>query len=187
MKRRSGRVERSAGDAASSCTPLLRIRLTKRGGGAILAGTRADGSTTWQKHEGRQAVFFPYHDLMHYAVESALGLDRGLFGLVAAGWDIEDTTGKGSRGPIPGEAIVVEHVVGLLALERSDRTRLSAERFNEELASFAAARGLPVPTPFDEESLARVRAKIGELFSRWGALEDGGTLELDFPPPSTAP
>lgn len=186
MKRRTERSD-GGSSAAPVPTPLLRIRLTKRGGGAVLACTRADGSTTWQKHEGRQAVFFPYHDLMHFAVESALGLDRGFFGLVAAGWDIEDTTGKGSRGPIPGEAIVVEHVVGLLALERSDGARLTAERFNEELASFAEPRGLPLPAPVDEDSLGRVRGDIGALFSRWTALDDGGTLELAFPAPSTEP
>jgi hypothetical protein len=180
MKRRAERGDGERRAEVSTSRLSLRIRLTRRGDGAILSCTRADGSTTWQKHGGTQAAFFPYHDLMHYAVESALGLDRGFFGLVAAGWDIEDTTGKGARGPIPGEAIVVEHLVGLLAVERSDGTRLTADRFDEEMASFATSRGLPAPAPVDDESLR-------ELFARWGALEDGGALEVEFSRRSIAP
>ena len=76
----------------------------------MLKCIRADGTTTWQKQSERHAAFFSLHDLTHFAVETTLGLKRAFFGLIAEGWDIEDTTGKGARGPLPAEAIEVERV-----------------------------------------------------------------------------
>jgi hypothetical protein len=81
---------------------MLRVQMTKRpDGSGVLRCTRADGSVTWQKQNARHAPFFALHDLTHFAVESALELPRGFFGLVAEGWDLDDLTGKGTRGPLP--------------------------------------------------------------------------------------
>ena len=88
---------------------MLRIEIAKRADRAgVLACTRADGSQTWQKQSTRTAAHFALHDLTHYAVESTLGYENGFFGLIASGWEIEDTTGKGARGPLPPEAVEVE-------------------------------------------------------------------------------
>lgn len=79
----------------------MRIRITRRAdASSTLVCVRADGSECWQKHEKRQAAHFPFHDLTHYAVETTLGTQRAFFGLVAAGWEFDDTTGKGARGAI---------------------------------------------------------------------------------------
>lgn len=76
---------------------MLRIEIVKQADGAgVLRGTRPDGSVTWQK-QAKHAAHFALHDLTHYAVEIALGYRRGFFGLIAEGWDVEDTTGKGGR------------------------------------------------------------------------------------------
>jgi hypothetical protein len=84
---------------------MLKIEIVRRADGAgLLRCTRADGSVTWQKQSERHAVHFIHHDLTHFAVETTLGYTQGFFGLVAAGWNIEDTTGKGARGPLPHEA-----------------------------------------------------------------------------------
>ena len=99
--------------------PELRVQLTKRpDGGAVLRCVRADGSATWQRQDGPRAMFFPFHDLTHLAVESTLGFRAGFYGLIADGWDIDDTGGKGRRGRLPPEAVLVEHVVGLFDRER---------------------------------------------------------------------
>src|SRR5262245_55810834 len=75
-------------------TPELRIRFTKRPDGAVvLQCVRRDGSATWERHD-KQAVFFSFHDLSHFAVETVLGFGRGFYGLIADGWDIADTTGR---------------------------------------------------------------------------------------------
>ena len=77
----------------------LAIELTKLPmGGALFKCTRADGSMTWQRNEGGRGAFFALHDLTHYAVESVLGCTEGFYGLIASGWEIGDTTGKGRRG-----------------------------------------------------------------------------------------
>src|SRR5689334_20919582 len=98
--------------------PELRILLTKRADGAVvLQCTRRDGSATWERHD-KYGPFFSFHDLTHFAVETFFGFRQGFYGLIADGWDIVDTTGKGKRGRLPSESILVEHIVGLLDRER---------------------------------------------------------------------
>jgi hypothetical protein len=159
----------------------LILQFTKRtDGGALLKCVRADGSATWQRQEGNRAAFFPLHDLAHYAVETELGFARGFYGLIAEGWEIADTTGKGARGPIPNEAIEVEYIVGSLGAERAGDDACTAQEFNQLAAAFAATRGLPKPRELTGEQLARLRPRINELGARWRDLPAGGTLELPF-------
>jgi hypothetical protein len=149
----------------------LSIQITRRtDGGGVLRCVRADGSVTWQK-QGRHAPFFAFHDLTHFAVESTLGYRRGFFGLIAEGWDIEDAGGKGSRGRPPEEAIEVEHIVGTFDAERGAGTLMSLEEFHEYCAS---TRRLT------QEEILRVRARRGELFSKWSSVAVGAALELEF-------
>lgn len=70
----------------------LRIEFERQSDGAVvLCCTREDGTVTWQKHVGKTALFFPFHDLTHYAVESTFAFTEGFYGLIAGGWDIADT------------------------------------------------------------------------------------------------
>ena len=166
----------------------LLIQLTRRAdGGAVLRCVRADGSATWQRHEGRQAAFFPLHDLTHYAVETVLGCRRGFFGLVAEGWGIEDTGGKGSRGPLPPEAVVVEHVVGLLDVEQATGAAWSAAEFAEQLALAGAAPDPELAARLTDAALDGVRERRLALFARWGATAPGEALELTFDRAAPAP
>lgn len=166
----------------------LRILITKRTDGAVvLRCERDDGTATWQRHQGPQAAFFPLHDLTHYAVETELGFRRGFYGLIAEGWDITDTTGKGARGPLPDGAITVERIVGAFDAQRAGGTPWSAEAFNEQAALQATTRGDAPPRPLTDEELDRVRARILQLFSRWARLARGGTLALTFDPAPPAP
>jgi hypothetical protein len=147
---------------------MLIVEIVKRAdGGGVLRCTRADGSVTWQK-QTRHAMYFALHDLTHFAVESTLGFRRGFFGLISEGWEIDDTTGKGSRGRLPEEAIEVEHIVGMFDTERGSGTFVTAEDF------------MHAPRRLTEDEIARVRACRGDLFSRWSAVQPGGTLELRF-------
>lgn len=134
---------------------------------------------TWQRQD-HHAGFFALHDLTHLAVESALGFRRGFYGLIAEGWDVDDTTGKGARGPLPEEATEVEYIVGSLDSERASGAKLTAEEFNENAANHAASSGWAAPRRFTEDDLAHVRARRAELFAQWLALPVGGTLELSF-------
>jgi hypothetical protein len=160
----------------------LLLQFTKQAnGGALLRCVRADGSTTWQKQLGDRAAFFPLHDLTHYAVETELGFALGFFGLIAAGWEIADTTGKGTRGPLPNEALEVEYIVGALGAELSGGAVSTAEEFNQLAATFAQARGMQQPRALTDEELEKVRTRFDELAMKWRALPRGETLELAFP------
>ena len=161
--------------------PDLLIQLTKRNdGGSVLRCLRADGSVTWQKNEGRQAMFFPIHDLSHYAVETELGFRSGFYGLIASGWDIKDTEGKGPRDALPSEAVTVEKIVGSFDVERAGGEEWNADDFNDQAAAYAATHNLPAPPVWSDEDLGRIRRRIRDLVGRWSALEAGATLELTY-------
>jgi hypothetical protein len=162
--------------------PTLKIQITKRtDGGAVLKCTREDGTSTWQKQEGKHAAFFPLHDLTHYAVESELAIRDAFYGLIAQGWEIDDTTGKGTRGTLPEIAIFVENVVGTLDTERGSGSRWTAEEFNESCALYAVNGGRPVPRALTDDELARIRKRRAELFAQWSELPAGQSLNLRFP------
>jgi hypothetical protein len=150
---------------------MLRIEIVKQADGTgVLRCTRGDGSVTWQK-QAKHAAHFALHDLTHYAVETALGYRQGFFGLLAAGWDMEDTGGKGARGAVPAEAIEVERIVGLFDAERGSGTLWTAEEFRE----FG-------PRALTEDEIQRVRALRGALFQKWKAVAPGEKLEIEFGP-----
>jgi len=152
----------------------VRVQITKKvDGSGVLRCVRADGSVTWQKQADRHAAYFALHDLTHFAVETALGFRRGFFGLIAEGWDIEDTTGKGARGPLPPEAAEAEIIVGLFSAERASGVIWTVDEFHQS-AAMVGARKLS----FDE--IVRVKKKRSELFQRWSAVAPGASLELQF-------
>lgn len=153
---------------------VLKIEIVKRADGAgLLRCTRPDGSVTWQKQTERHAVHFTYHDLTHYALETTLGYKQGFFGLIASGWNIDDTTGKGAKGPLPAEASEVESLVGLFDSERGSGTLWTADEF----AQFAPPT---LSRKLDDRAIGAVRAARAEMFRRWAGVETGGALELEF-------
>ena len=154
----------------------LMIELSKSADGAvILRCIRADHSVTWQKQGGKQALFFPLHDLTHFAVETVLHTRQGFYGLIASGWEIGDTTGKGAKGPLPDEALAVEHLVGMLDAERVSGTTASSA----ELTRYTTARALNHPFRLTEEIL-KIRSQAADLHSRWRMLPPGQTMQLEF-------
>lgn len=160
----------------------LRIEIGKRNDGCgVLRCMRADGSSTWQKQTTRNAPHFALHDLTHFSVESALGFQDAFFGLLAKGWDIDDTTGKGARGHVPKEALEVEALVGTFDSERACGQIWTATEFNEYAALTASNAGRPAPRLLSEDDLTRVRKLRSELFEKWRAVPPGSALELQFP------
>ena len=162
----------------------MQIEISKRtDGSVVLKLRRRDGTEDWQKQQGPQALFFPLHDMTHYVVETELAIRDAFYGLVASGWSMEDTTGKGRRGPLPAPALFVESVVGSLDTERASGSRWTADEFNENTARFAAQSGRPAPRRLTDDELARIRKRRAELFAAWHELPAGRTLELTFPDP----
>jgi len=163
--------------------PDLTVRIKKnKDGSASLACVRHDGSSTWQRQEGKLGAVFPPHDLTHYAVETELEYDRAFYGLIASGWEHSDFAMPWPRGPIPEEALQVEVLVGALDLDRMTGQKRSLADFNEQVRFSAARNAAKVVTPREltEHELARVRARLSALFTQWAAVEPGATLELPF-------
>src|SRR5262245_10558674 len=159
--------------------PELRVQRTKRADGSVvLRCVRRDGSATWQHHI-KHASFYPFHDLRHFAVETTLGLRKGFYGLIADGWDIADTSGKGTRGRLSAASVLVEHIVGLFERERvGGAPTLSASEFNTQID---AMLGMDPDRPsFTDAQLMNVRNRTQELHSQWAGIPVGSTLELTF-------
>lgn len=76
------------------------IRYTKgQDKGDSIACFREDGSATWAR-----ANVGVRHDLIHYVVETTLGLQEAFYGLLAAGWDMHDF---GAVDPATGRKIEI--------------------------------------------------------------------------------
>jgi hypothetical protein len=156
----------------------MRIQLKKgRDGPATLACVRADGSRTW----GNEHPFFPVHDLTHCAVESVLGFDTAFFGLIATGWEIDDFAKPGARRRMPFQAIIAEHVVGVLDRERGLPAPLTVAEFNETMGASLPPAQRDAFRPLSDAQLSQVRALRNALEARWYALSAGSTLEVEFP------
>ena len=162
--------------------PDLIIRIKKKtDGSAALSCTRANGSVTWQRQEGKLGVFFPLHDLTHYAVESVVGFQRAFYGLLAEGWDISDFGTPESRGAIPEEARLAEMIIGYFDLERMTGTLGTAAEYNERTRTTYADNNLaPMSFALTDEQVADVRARRADVFAQWKALPAGDTMEVTF-------
>lgn len=148
------------------------IEIVKRADGVgVLRCTRDDGTVAWQKQE-RHGQFFALHDITHYVVETTLGLREAFFGLINKGWEIDDTTGKGSRGPLPPDAGVAEYIVGLLDAERASGATWTLEDFQQAIPA-----GIPKPST---EAIVAIRQRRAELFEQWASVPVGQVLELRF-------
>jgi hypothetical protein len=168
--------------------PPLTVRIKKNAdGSAALTCTRADGSVTWQRQQGRQGRFFPRHDLTHFAVETELGHRRGFYGLVAEGWDISDFGTPWPRGPIPADADPSELIVGFFDAERAVGEEWTAADFDWKAATYFREHGLAgTPPTLTDDDLRRIRERMRALFAQWEAVPPGGALELPFRPAERA-
>jgi len=156
----------------------MMIQLKKgRDGPSTLACVRADGSRTW----GKEHPFFPLHDLSHCAVESVLKLDQAFFGLIAAGWAIDDFAKPGAATRIPFQGLLAEHIVGVLDRERALPAPMSAAAVNEAVLASLRPADRQLFTPITESQLTQVRRLRWALEARWGGLAPGATLEIEFP------
>ena len=161
--------------------PGMRIEIAKRAdGGAVLRCVRGDGTVSWQRQSGPQAAFFPLHDLTHFAVETVLGARDAFFGLVAQGWEIEDTTGKGARGALPRDAVVVEHIVGFLDVERATGGEWTADDYIAQLTMVGVVPAPQMRAAITDVALVRIRDLRRDLFGRWATTPAGEMLELVF-------
>lgn len=166
----------------------MQILVTKGERADWIEARRDDGSVERENvpHKGPIA-----HDLVHFAVESELELERGFWGLVAAGHapqqiaEMAKAAGHASakRAVTPDpefvEAIQVERIV-----ESFEAETWSQGSDNESLRAMAQAgcdQSLVSCPLLTDEALERVRNKLSGLAAQWAKLAVGETMTLDWP------
>ena len=144
----------------------------------VLRCVRDDGSSTWWS----LSPHFVQHDMLHYVVETTLGLKEALFGLIAAGRDIDSFgTRDGQNDTYTREEGEAELIVGLLQVEmRSNATPDNSELF-QMIDLTCKSKSWPVPEHITAEQLDSIRVKMRDLSEQWRSLPAGESIAVVFP------
>jgi hypothetical protein len=156
--------------------PSLQVNLKKISAEqSSLHCRRRDGSVTWS----RVHPFYPGHDLSHFAVETALSLRQGFFGLIGEGWELADFIQKSVAARLPVEAFWAECAVGVTELLAQPAPPTLAE-WQDALDQSVAGQKLPPFRRVTAAEYARLNSLRAALLQRWAVLPIGDTLTLDF-------
>lgn len=164
----------------------MKVVLKKTKKGPVLTCTRRDGSTTYSI--SRHADFFAYHDLMHFAVETTLGLRHSFYALVAAGRQIPgfNVPGASQALELPVEAGQTEFIVG--KLDRAGRelgyaaiARLDPGEVSREIEQSCKNAECEPPRPLTANDLRAIAEFMDTHTAHWRALAEDETLMLEFP------
>ena len=130
------------------------------------------------------------HDLVHWVIESRLGLVEGFWGLVASGVDPARVSKAAER------IATGVHLRDLTARDTSELVQaemltaavnaLGWQSPHEALAALVESCegfGVELPEGFDAGRLTSVAAEVDSWAERWRALWPGDSLELEFPDP----
>ena len=166
----------------------MQIRVTKGDRADWIEARREDGSVERENvpHKGPVA-----HDLVHFAVESELQLDRGFWGLVASGHAPQEITemakaaghASAKRATVPNpdfvQAIQVERIV-----ESFEAEFWSGGADNDSLRAMAQAgceQSLVASPALTDEAIDRTRSRLNDLARQWSRLAVGEALALRWP------
>ena len=161
----------------------LHVRVTKgKGKPDTLTCRRPDGSTTWARCPGPGL-----HDLIHYVVETELGLENSFYSLVARGHDISDFNVPGASKALnlPDEAGQTEFIVGLLQTELASGARF--DDFVVEVRNACSVAGAPPPESITPSDVERIRTVMHQLLDDWANTTPGGFMGLIFPVSGSGP
>jgi hypothetical protein len=165
---------------------LLAIKGAASAKSDTLRFVRADGSAS-EIDMPRQGVLA--HDLVHYVVESGLGLGDGFLSLVAAGADarfVMALTHDVGRAQVERGAVQAEAIVEAL------QTQLWSGAFDVEAFAYgvrmaAEARGIEPPGLPGPERCAALFEHARRLHAHWVALAPFGQMALVFAPGRAIP
>ncbi|MCW2933921.1 MAG: hypothetical protein JWM19_4883 [Actinomycetia bacterium] len=136
--------------------------------------TSPDGTTS-------QAVARAIRDLPHLVVESAFGIDDGLWATLADAPSDEPVNGRDCAGHAVARA-ATDAVVNLWRHGPNspcgvrDRLRVAARR-----ETWAAARIEDLAAGLDDDTIRAARIGVRRLYRSWRTLPAGGTLRLTWP------
>jgi hypothetical protein len=150
----------------------VQITIVKEGGRSHRAVAVRDDGVAVQFAVADYGDRLP-HDVVHYLVESTLGLEWGFWGLVAAGAELDAVTrhDAGRRRDLPHrpDPLVDEHADELLR----------AEALVAEAYPLYGEPGGPVAPGTPVRGL---RERIEEWNATWQGLGPGGRLRFEWPP-----
>ena len=121
------------------------------------------------------------HDFIHYAVESAAGLETGFWGLLAQGRTLAEMN---DRAGLPSadeaaEMVTVERFVGALSGAVKE---VPAPVLIAGIRRYASAMDAQVPPWLTEPVVVDAQERLRHLLGAWRATPAGAALELDWPP-----
>ena len=118
------------------------------------------------------------HDLTHFALEEAAGIDAGFFGSLATGKTLAELS-RGDEAGAPqytGLALEVERTVAVL----QKITRESPAAAHARITAMLALQGESPPEWFTPELVSRIHERMRALVGRWKATPYGSAMELDW-------
>lgn len=131
------------------------------------------------------------HDLVHLVVESAFGLRRGFFGLVAEGIDPVRVNAEANRltgpdkyrgfGEDRRELLLAEQIAALPwfpvpGAEETDETR------EARIVDACSAIGIDMPPAVSPARIGAARVALEQLREQWRAIGAKGAIRLRFLP-----
>ena len=134
---------------------------------------REDGSSEPRELETKSCL---YHDLLHFAVETEVGLRQSFYGLLAQGARYEQLTMDGTAAG--AEIVGTERIIG--GLTGALRNQVPAERFVAAMRNAFDAHGERLPGWCTVALVERVREQMRRLEGEWRALPFGRSMELGF-------
>ena len=141
---------------------------------------RADGSST-EAVMPRQGIL--PHDLVHFVVETGLGLKNGFTGLIARGADVAFTmeaTHDPAGHTVSTEAIQVESIVEALQSQLWSG-QFAMDDFVEGVRTACLLHDRPTFDFADAAAGQRLFDQALALNAQWVAVPFHGALTLDFP------
>jgi len=149
------------------------IRITKKGSRNLLSCARQDGTTA----SADLGPNLPYHDLAHFVVERAFGLEDGFFGNIARGYTPAQLSDKDiikSLGKEPYRAEILARALGSLKTGGCTPSQFEG-LVNLELSHLGLPRMYIEPQVRDA-----LLAEFKTHLDTYGRLRDGDSMTLEF-------
>jgi hypothetical protein len=154
----------------------VRVRLTKlRDEQHALEIERDDGTRERVELETRSTL---HHDLTHFALEQAAGIDRGFFGSLAAGKTLAELSGRAGEGLLEYTGLMLQVERAVAALQRLAKVDEEPAALHARITAMLAVQGESPPAWFTVELVTEVRDRLRRLMGRWRSTPHRGSMEL---------
>ena len=156
--------------------PRVRIELRKTSNRQhTLQISRTDGTRESVELVTREALF---HDLLHFAVESALPTQRGFWGTLASGKTMQDLNDRTGEAVSENSAMLyrVEGIVGVM----TGVVELPAGDAFAKLLWLCESQRRDPPDWCTDSFVADVIEQMRRLQGRWKATPFGEAMEIDW-------